>query len=144
MRYETQFGHKLLIFAFGIFFEQSTRATLERCSSELIISGRARGCRYLLLFTNSNHGLGFLKGSRDHRDGLCLPVQNVQVSSIVAFVSSSSRNRPAYRRQATAGRRRAKQMTNLRVPLKRSDGREQWQNPCNTKRLFSARDSSHI
>ena len=38
-----------------------------------------------------------------------------------------------------------KQMTNLRVPLKRSDGREQWQNPCNTKRLlFSARDSSHI
>ena len=28
-------------------------------------------------------------------------------------------------------------MTNLRVPLKRSDGRAQWQNPCDTKRLLS-------
>ena len=26
---------------------------------------------------------------------------------------------------------------NLRVPLKRSDGQAQWQNPCNTKRLLS-------
>ena len=39
-------------------------------------------------------------------------------------------------------------MTNLRVPLQRpgSDGREQWQNPCDsdTKRFFiPARDSSH-
>ena len=32
-------------------------------------------------------------------------------------------------------------MTNLRVPLKRSDGREQWQNPCNTKRLFFSASS---
>ena len=30
-----------------------------------------------------------------------------------------------------------KQMTNLRVPLQRSDGRAQWQNPCYTKRLLS-------
>ena len=38
-----------------------------------------------------------------------------------------------------------KQMTNLRVPLKLSDGRAQWQNPCDTKRLlFSARDLSRI
>ena len=27
--------------------------------------------------------------------------------------------------------------TNLRVPLKWSDGRAQWQNPCDTKRLLS-------
>ena len=30
-----------------------------------------------------------------------------------------------------------KQMTNLRVPLKRGDGRAQSQNPCDTKRLLS-------
>ena len=30
-----------------------------------------------------------------------------------------------------------KQMTNLRVPLKRSDGRAQWQNPYYANRLFS-------
>ena len=30
-----------------------------------------------------------------------------------------------------------KQMTDLRVPLQRSDGRAQWQNPCDTKRLLS-------
>ena len=28
-------------------------------------------------------------------------------------------------------------MTNLRVPLQRSNGRAQWQNPCDTKRLLS-------
>ena len=44
---------------------------------------------------------------------------------------------------ARARRRRAKdlrfskQMTNLRVPLQRSDDRTQQQNPCDTKRLLS-------
>ena len=28
-------------------------------------------------------------------------------------------------------------MTNLRVPQQRSDGRAQWQNPCDIKRLLS-------
>ena len=30
-----------------------------------------------------------------------------------------------------------RQMTQIRVPLKRTDGRAQWQNPCDTKRLLS-------